>query len=146
MKINCREKIESIIPNLPHYYQVQFAYYCANDVRHLARSEASHKCLELVKLWLEDKDKVSPQDLNAAAYAAYATANVDDYSVAYATANAANAAYATANAAYAAFNAANAAAYDAFNANTAKHKQYYEYLIRMINEIPGLEILLWTSI
>jgi len=103
---------------LPHRAQVQFALFCANQIKHLIRDKKSLEALKITKSFLDEK--ATKEECRLATSAASAAAY--DASAASAAAYDASAAYAAAYAAAsAAASAASAAAYDASAASAAAY-------------------------
>jgi hypothetical protein len=128
-------------PKLPSKFFTRFALYCANDVKHLMDNEAL-RVLEVTQLWL--KGKAAIQEVRDAAYVAYnASANSAEYAATYASYTAYDTAFAAADAAdNAAFYAAASAA-DAANKDERKIQQYYNKFNEMLNELSGVEKVIY---
>ena len=99
-----------------HKFLVKYAYLCAKEAAAKNKpNKEVNKCLDLVAKWLDDKTKVTNEELRqaaAATYATYATYAVTAY-------NAAAYAYYAAYAATTTYNAATYAYYAAATADRA---------------------------
>jgi len=123
--MNIREELK----NLSHKKQIEFALFCALQVKHLMKDERSLDALVKIDLFINDKITISQmRDATAAAYAAYAASAVSANTAAIAGSSAA---YAAASAAYAASTsyddiAASAAYAPSVSANTAAAYAVYD--------------------
>jgi len=140
-KINYEQKIKLLLKPLPRELCVTFALYCAKDARQCTDPKnlvLIDKALDLVEKWLKDKNSVTQKELIDAAKTAYA---MSYHAAVYAVYAPAHANYVAANAAVYAAHAAAYAAHAAANQN--KLKEYYEYLLEMINDLTKLEKVIY---
>ena len=83
-----------------HKFLVKYAYLCAKEAAAKNKpNKEVNKCLDLVAKWLDDKTKVTNEELRQAADATYATAYYAAYNAAAYNAAATYATYAAYNAA-----------------------------------------------
>jgi hypothetical protein len=122
--MSVESQINNLLQNLPRRLQVEFAVFCANDVKHLMNQE-SITVLELTEKWLKDDQSVTRDEFIAALHAATSSVTSAACAATSYVTSAADAAAASADARAAAAAAAHAAAADAAAHAAAAHAAYF---------------------